>query len=183
MLTLLSQLTTVVERPVVAKQLAAKLEADDLMIFIRDSVSGVFLPAPGFDKDLIQHEAWQSFLDRCTKTGTYTTTLPDLHASAKSVKVTVLSHRGRLAIAIVGDQPSEKKLTALRQLLPLLATIFHYEQTANQSNRYIRQAEASVAAHRNITRKLDTARKNLQAALAEKDKEIHERIKSEAALA
>jgi PAS domain S-box-containing protein len=183
MLTLLSQLTTVVERPVVAKQLAAKLEADDLMIFIRDSVSGVFLPAPGFDQNLIQNETWQSFLDRCAKTGTYNTILPDLHTSTKTVKVTVLSHRGRLAIAVVGDQPSEKMLTALRQLLPLLATIFHYEQTANQSNRYIRQAEASVAAHRNITRKLDTARKNLQAALAEKDKEIHERIKSEAALA
>ena len=183
MLTLLGQLTTVVERPVVAKQLATKLEADDLMIFVRDSVSGVFLPAPGFDKDLIQNEAWQSFLDRCAKTGTYNTTLPDLQTPTKSVKVTVLSHRGRLAIAIVGNQPSEKMLTGLRQLLPLLATIFHYEQTANQSNRYIRQAEASVAAHRNITRKLDTARKNLQAALAEKDKEIHERIKSEAALA
>ena len=183
MLTLLGQLTTIVERPAVAKQLATKLEADDLMIFVRDSVSGVFLPAPGFDQDLIQNEAWQSFLDRCAKTGTYTTTLPDLHTATKTVKVTVLSHRGRLAIAVVGEQPSEKMLTGLRQLLPLLATIFHYEQTANHSNRYIRQAEASVAAHRNITRKLDTARKNLQAALAEKDKEIQERIKSEAALA
>lgn len=183
MLTLLSQLTTVNERPVVAKQLATKLEADDLMIFVRDNTSGVFLPAPGFDKDLIQNEAWRTFLDRCTKTGTYNTTLPSLTVPNKTIKVTILSHRGRLAIAVIGDQPSEKMITGMRQLLPLLASIFHYEQAASQSNRYIRQAEASVAAHRNITRKLDTARKSLQAALAEKDNEIHERIKSEAALA
>jgi PAS domain S-box-containing protein len=183
MLTLLSQLTTVIERPVVAKQLAAKLEADDLMIFVRDSISGVFLPAAGFDINLITHEAWQSFLNRCTRTGTYNTTLPDLKVQNKTVKVTVLSHRGKLAVTIVGDRPSDKMITGLRQLLPLLATIFHYEQAASQSSRYVRQAEASVTAHRNITRKLDIARKSLQAALSEKDNEIHERIKSEAALA
>lgn len=183
MLSLLSQLTTVAERPVIAKLLATKLEADDLIIFVRDSASGVFLPAPGFDKDLIQHEAWHHFLDRCTKTGTYNTTLPDLTNPTAPVKVTALSHRGRLVIALVGEHPSEKMVTALRQLLPLVATVFHYEQSASQSSRYVQQAEASVTAHRNITRKLDVARKSLQAALTEKDNEIHERIKSEAALA
>ncbi|HEX7484040.1 MAG TPA: PAS domain-containing sensor histidine kinase [Candidatus Saccharimonadales bacterium] len=183
MLTLLSQLTTVSERSAVAKLLAAKLEADDFIIFIRDGVSGVFLPAPGFDKDSIQNETWQHFLDRCTKTGTYSTTIPKPDHQNATIKVTVLSHHGRLAIAIVGDHPSEKMVAGLRQLLPLLATVFHYEQSAHQSNRYVQQAEASVTAHRNITRKLDIARKSLQAALAEKENEIHERIKSEAALA
>lgn len=182
MLSLISQLITVDKRPVTAKKLAIELNADDLFIFVYDEDRGIFLPAPGFSSKLLLDGDWKMFLANCSKTGTYTATLAH-PVRKKDLPITAITHERKLTVVLTGAAISPKKLESLRELLPLLATLFYYEQFVDRAHSYIQQTEASAAEHRTIAQKLDIARKNLQAAVQEKDNEIHERIKSEAALA
>jgi PAS domain S-box-containing protein len=181
-LSLVSQLVTVSKRSKIAGKLATELGVDDFSIFVRDKALSTLLPAPGFQQPSRDNAEWIAFLKNCHKSGRYIATLTHLTHGAP-VTVTAVVYKNELAVVLIGDNPSEEKLSDLEQLLPLLASLFHYEQFADQANFYIQQTEASAKEHQNIAQKLDAARKSLQSALAEKDTEIHERIKSEAALA
>jgi PAS domain S-box-containing protein len=181
-LTLISQLIHIDERPIVAKKLATSVGADDLIIFIHDKETGAFRPAPGFTVDTLHAEAWKELLDECPATGIHTTSrLVPHHASP--LPVTIMTYENKLAVACTGGSASKAKLFPLQKLLPLLASLFHYEQFIDDTRAYIKQEGLPTTDHHDIAQKLEAARRSLRSALQEKDIEIRERIKSEAALA
>lgn len=181
-LTLISQLIHIDERPVIAKKLAARVGADDLVIFIHDKETGTFRPAPGFTIDTLQAESWRELLNECPATGIHTTSRLAPHHTSP-VPVTVMTYENKLAVACTGGSASKAKLFPLQKLLPLLASLFHYEQFIDDTRAYIKQENLPDTSHYDIAQKLEDARKSLRSALTEKDREIRERIKSEAALA
>jgi len=181
-LTLISQLIHIEQRPAVAKKLAASVGADDLIIFIHDKETGAFRPAPGFTIDTLQTQSWREVLSESPATGIHTTSrLAPNHASP--LPVTVITYENKLAVACTGGSASKAKLFPLQKLLPLLASLFHYEQFIDDTRSYVKQEGPPPTDQYDIAQKLEAARKSLRSALQEKDIEIHERIKSEAALA
>jgi PAS domain S-box-containing protein len=94
-----------------------------------------------------------------------------------------MTYENKLAVACTGGSASKAKLFPLQKLLPLLASLFHYEQFIDDTRTYIKQDNLPATDHHDIAQKLEAARKSLHSALTEKDREIRERIKSEAALA
>lgn len=181
-LTLISQLIHIDERPLVAKKLASSVGADDLLIFIHDKETGTFRPAPGFTIDTLQAGSWRELLSECPATGIHTTSRLAPHHTSP-VPVTVMTYENKLAVACTGGSASKAKLFPLQKLLPLLASLFHYEQFIDDTRTYIKQDNLPATDHHDIAQKLEAARKSLHSALTEKDREIRERIKSEAALA
>lgn len=183
MLALINQLINIDNRQKTAKKLAVELGMNDLFVYIRDETTGAWQPAQGFQQAAAADQLeWHSFLDGCSGGGRYTKTL-SYSPHKKPIPITALAYEDKLAILLVGTCTAEEKIHLLEQHLPLLSTLLHHEQLLERTHTYVQQTEQSAAEHRNTAHKLDVARKSLQAALAEKDSEIHERIKSESALA
>jgi PAS domain S-box-containing protein len=182
MLSLISQLATIENRQAVAKRITLELGVKHLTFFVRDEesdtmtlVSGLASPRPTID-------AWQTVLKNAPPSGRYSETIA-LGRQAELHDITVLSHDNKLFVAFSGVCTSEEKLSSLQQLLPLLCSLFYFEKFIERTHDYVKHTEASAIQHQNIAEKLDVTRKSLQIALAEKNAEIYERVKSQSALA
>jgi PAS domain S-box-containing protein len=182
MLTLIAQLIDVKKRRKITEKLAMQLGVDSLFIYTHIQKTHIWQPAAGCRRITADEQAWARFLLSWPVSGRQTTSLL-LPNQSTPTSVTALVYENKIAIIFTGTCHSSEKLQSLEELLPLLAKLTYYEQFIEQTHAYVKQTELSAAEHQNTAQKLDTARKNLQAALAEKDTEIHERIKSEAALA
>lgn len=182
MLSLISQLSVISTRPQVAREIAAEMGVEDLLILVRDDELDILLPAPGFQQTIAKAGKWRDLLDTYSDNETHTQ-VAEHPITGLPTTVTTLVHERKLAVILAGGHPAEDKLSLLQDTLPLLAAVFLYEQYVEQAKVNMQQSVASAVEHRNIARKLDETRKNLQLALHEKDNEIHERIKSEIALA
>ncbi|MDB5187068.1 MAG: hypothetical protein JWM07_540 [Candidatus Saccharibacteria bacterium] len=164
------------------RKIAKDLNVDDVFIFVRDEDLGILLPAPGFQQTFANGAEWAEFLQTSQKSGRYVTTLP--YPDSNTLQTfTALSYKNKLTVIMAGDMPNEQNVLILQKLLPILSSLLHYEQYVEQSNVYTQQAELSAEEHKNIAKKLDATRRNLQLVLNEKENEISERVKSESALA
>jgi signal transduction histidine kinase/CheY-like chemotaxis protein len=104
--------------------LAARLGAEELLIFLPDPELGVLVSAPGFAQTLRGDSAWRAFLADC--------------AAARGTKRLVQLPVGRLrsalaissaevVVVLLGGEPRESELTTLACALPLLAGLLKSE--------------------------------------------------------
>ncbi|MET0979708.1 MAG: PAS domain-containing sensor histidine kinase [Candidatus Saccharimonadales bacterium] len=182
MLSLISQLATIENRQAAVKRLAAELGVTNLVFFVRDEESDTMTPVSGLAPPQPFVDAWKTVLTNAPASGRYSASVA-LGSKKKLSDVTVLSHGNKLFVAFTGAHASEEKLSSFEELLPILSSLFYFEKFIERTHDYIKHTEASAIQHQTIAQKLDVTRKNLQVALAEKNAEIYERIKSQSALA
>ncbi len=104
--------------------LAARLGAEELLIFLPDPELGVLVCAPGFTQTLRGDSGWRTFLADCAAR----------RETKRLVELPVGSLRSALAISsaevvvvLLGGEPRESELTTLACALPLLAGLLKSE--------------------------------------------------------
>jgi signal transduction histidine kinase len=163
-----SNLTRVTGRQEAARELAEYLGADELIIFINDPVIGMLLPAPGFPQTLSGGRAWQKFLAECAEIGDNSATLLYPGSSTPVTAYGFLAGDGSVLV-LLGGRPVEKYVITVKQLLPMLAAAFNGERMAQNAASQARVAHAAAEQAHQLVEALDSARRELQQALQQRD--------------
>ncbi len=182
MLKLIGKLSDKSQREKIGKKFAEMLGVEDLVIFVKDAQLDILLPAPGFPQTLPDGVKWRAFLEKCLKQKKYTGVLPFPEKSTFK-KARAIIYKKDLAIVLLGGNVKEQEVQKLTQVLPLLASVFLYEQGELQTNASLTLAEKSLIEHKEIVYKLNNARRELQSALLRTEKEIAFRKRAETKLA
>lgn len=153
-------------RPSIAKALAARIGADDLLVFIPDREVGVLLPAPGFPQTLPNGKAWQEFLRACAREPFHRAQL-FFPTESSRVMATGLAAEDGSVLILLGGEPKHAEALDLCLLLPLLAAAFHGELTANISQGQAALARQTENQGRLLVASLEKTRAELRHALAD----------------
>lgn len=133
-------------RPAAAKALATELGATDLVLFVRVSSSGSFVPAIGFPKTLPNGRAWQAFIRRCAETGNVEAGELPYPDSERTQIARGLASNDAAAI-FLGGALDRDHLAQLRASLPLLAAVFRAELqgASDEANAKLARSHAERA--------------------------------------
>lgn len=119
------------------KDLAAWAGADASLLFVRDPVVGVLVPAPGCPQTLSGGPSWRDFFASCNIAGRH----------AGQVELPKGAHRGAIALVVgqsacilLGGAPADDKVRSIARWLPLLGAVLEAEQDAA-----LARAEANIA--------------------------------------
>lgn len=171
---LLAALANDASRSEAARQLAQYLGAHELLIFLPDVETRVFLPAPGLMQTLPDGRHWQAFLNSCREEYPTHGTLPFPDVTTTSAGVG-LADKGGAVLVLLGGTPRLDEARLLVTLLPLLEAAFRREQA-----RLLAEAEATIA--RQTATEVQALLPALDAARQEAQNELRERARVEAAL-
>ncbi len=178
---LLAQLADRARRADVARSLAQRLRAADLLIFTRDPEIGVLLPALGFTQTLPGGRRWQSFLGECIRLGQHHDVLPYPTSEQQSTALGIASGHDAVLVLLNGN-PEPSVLTRMCVLLPLLAATFHGERVAQAAVAHEATARLAAVQANALAASLDATRRELQSVVREArqlneqlDQRVHER--------
>jgi len=166
-LTLAARLVETRQRRDAARALAAHLGAEDMMVFIEDPETRVFLPAPGFPQTLPRARRWHAFLAACVRAGAHMDKVPFPDAATMTTATGIAQDRS--AIVLLDGAPCAADMSAASLLLPLLAAAFRGEQAAHAAAAQAALARQAAAEAEILARSLDSARIELQEALHARD--------------
>lgn len=153
------------ERPRAIRRLGDRLGVDDFVLFTPDPELGRLLPAPGFPQTLPNGRAWQTFLRRCLEAGSAEEVLPfPGRDSPSKVRGEVVEDS---VLALVGGQPSEPILGALRLALPILLVALKREREVGIAQNHATAARNLAREHGVLALALDQSQRDLQQALQE----------------
>ncbi|CAN5159165.1 hypothetical protein BH11PAT1_BH11PAT1_2910 [soil metagenome] len=170
-LTAIGKLSDIDSRGKTSKELASLLGAKSFFIFIKDKELDILLPALGFPQTLQDGSVWNAFLNNCVKNKKYQSQLPYPNKSNLE-HATGYAYKNECVAILLGGNPKFHNIEKLHLLLPLITSIFRYEQEVTQKETDIIISKKLVIDSQGIARKLDIARRDLQVALIEKEKEI-----------
>jgi signal transduction histidine kinase len=165
---LVSKLAIPGERANFARDLAAYLGAEDLIVFIKDPEIGVLLPAPGFRQTLPVGRAWKAFLEECVRSGSHVGQLPFPDRDRLQPAAGAVADDGSVLI-LLGGAPDLDAVAEVCTLLPLLAAAFQGERATITAEGHVRMAQQAAAQARALAKALDVARQELEAALHGRD--------------
>jgi signal transduction histidine kinase len=165
LLQLASLLRLPASRESAARELAASIGAESLVIFVRDDEVNALLPAPGFPQTLPDAKSWRSFLADCVERGQADSSLPLAAGSPRPT--TGFAWQDEAVLALHGTSGQPMDVAWLRALLPLLSATFRAEQAALLAASRARSARESAARAASLAQMLDKARVQVETALAE----------------
>jgi signal transduction histidine kinase len=153
-----------------ASKLASFFGGRSLMIFIRDPEINILLPAPGFQQTIPDGKEWYSFLNKTVTQEFYTGTLPfpDNASLQLAVGIAGPSHS---AVVLLGGHPLEADLTGLKEILPILISLFKKEQELMSARIRTELAEKTAAKAEKLANTIDLMRLNLNDALIKQEKD------------
>ncbi len=170
-LTAIGKLSDIGSRSKTSKGLASLLGATSLFILIKDKELDILLPALGFPQTLPDGSVWNAFLNECVKNKKYKAQLPYPNKSNLQ-HATGYAYKNECVSILLGGNPKFHNLEKFNLLLPLITSIFRYEQELKQKETDINLSNKLARDSQGIARKLDIARRNFQTALIAKEKEI-----------
>jgi signal transduction histidine kinase len=164
LLELLARLVEGGKRRENARALARHLEADELLIFVRDPDISVLLPAPGFPQSLPRGRLIRELVQTCEKHGQAQgdVAFPDAQTLCPA---RALSASDGSVVLLIGGTPRMDEAEALCQLLPLVAAALRVEQRAKLVHSQAQLAEEAARRAQTLAARLDTTRQELQRAL------------------
>ncbi len=151
-------------RPVAAERLARHLGASALVILVKDTEAGEFVPAPGFAPTLPGGPAWRSLLNSPPASGFHTCQL-GYPTAATLVPACVLAEAGLLLIFF--GACDAVKLAAVAGIAPLLASTMNAEHAALG-------ARGELAVARSQSRQAEVLAKALDAARSDNERTVRE---------
>ena len=151
-------------RRAVARALAKRAGAVELIIFVIDPEIGVLLPAPGFCQTLPASQRWRAFLSEIARRSPALGTLPSLEDGGDLPALGLSASDGSVII-FLGGQPDAGTALAIRTVLPVLASAFRGEQTVVAANGNAEVAREAAGQAKLLATSLENARRALQEAL------------------
>ncbi len=158
-LELIASLSRRSTRAEVARALAARLGAEDLLLFLPDPQLGVLMPAPGFAQTLRGGPAWRSFLAGCSSRDD-TSGIVDLPQGTMRPALAV----GRADIVAVllggepGNEPRPDERAVLEHALPLVAAMLQCEHVIDLAGAEASEARESANRANALSGALEAAR-------------------------
>jgi signal transduction histidine kinase/ActR/RegA family two-component response regulator len=138
-----------------ARELATALGGTGLLLYVRDPVIDVMLPAPGMPKTQGGGPAWREFLLRCLREARLTAAV-DLPAGQMVAAQAVV--RDGAALIVLGGPVATELLDAIEQELPMLAALLLTEQALHIEQADAAEARQAAAQARDLTQALDRSR-------------------------
>lgn len=154
------------ERAAAARELARRLGADDLIIFVRDSELDVFLPALGFPQTLPKGVLWARFVADCVQHGHIVGELP-YPTSADTCPAHGFALSPQLALVFLDGVVDEDTLELIKPLLPLLVALMQGERERVSLDARVEIAQRAAVESNSLAHQLDGARAALHNALIE----------------
>jgi signal transduction histidine kinase/CheY-like chemotaxis protein len=150
-----------------ARALSRQLGLEQVLLFVHDVELGVFLPAPGMPQTVRGGPAWRAFLKACAARPGIHRGDVDLPATGGLVPVTASVSDNGAALILLGAAVDDSALAELTETLPLLGAIVRAEHAHR-----VALGEAEVARRgglhaRDLALALDSARGEVERALAE----------------
>lgn len=130
-------LARVTDRAEAARQLAARLGVETLLLFVRDPELGALIPATGFPQTLNGGPRWREFLARCANPGRHAGDV-DLPSDARRPALALVPDG--IAAVLIGGTPIAAEIEVVSRLLPMLSLTLHAEQRI-----FIAEAQAAEA--------------------------------------
>ena len=166
LLALVAGLTPPAKRTVVARQLAARAGAEDLLIFICDRELDVLLPGPSFQQTLPRGKEWQEFLHAVKSEPFRRAELSFPNDETRVSAVGLMANDGSILV-LLGGEVDQKVARDIGTLLPLIASAFHGERTAAYSEAQAAVAKQAASEARLLAASLDKTRGELRRSLVE----------------
>lgn len=172
-LKLIAGLRILENRDRASTQLANYLGAQGLIIFINDPIVKMLLPAPGFPQTLPNGQQWDDFLAKVMDNEEYQQEMP---SPFDGILVnTVGVSFGNEAVAVLwGGNLTNEVVEPLKQLLPVLYSIFSLEQEIISARNMVSIAQSSAIKAARLTKTIDQIRINLKDALVKQEKDRKE---------
>jgi signal transduction histidine kinase/ActR/RegA family two-component response regulator len=139
-----------------ARELARLLGADDVLLYVRDAVLGVMLPAPGMPKTVPGGPAWRAFLRRCLREPRVAGTV-DLPAGCE-VQALAIAQDGAALILLGARAPDAASLDEVEGEFPLLAALLVAEQQLQIERAEAAEARDAASRAHDLAQALDRAR-------------------------
>lgn len=154
--------------------LGRHLGGTSVIVFVRDDAIGVLLPAPGYPQTLPDARAWRSFVADCVRLGESHIEQIDSPMDCSRVSAYGVAGGTDIVMAVLGTGTAPGRTNELRQLLPLLASIFKGERSAANAEAHARIARDAARRSEALATALDRARSGLQKALSDAEDFSHE---------
>lgn len=148
-----------------ARALAARLGAEDLIVFVQDPELDVLLPAPGFPQTLSCGRAWRAFLDERTGPGQSTAELCFPDPATRKAARGITAEDGSVLV-LLGGRPSPADVAEVSALLPYLAVVLRTELAALGAASRATLAQQAAQRTEALARELEASRRELQAVVA-----------------
>jgi signal transduction histidine kinase len=147
-----------------ARVLARYLEADDLLLFVRDQEVSVLLPPLGFPQTLPRPRLMRALIEDCVRSGPQRGEVahPD-----DATMTAALAHAGAdgSVLVLLGGDPSIESIEAACLCLPLVASALRIERHGQLAQSHALAAQEAAEKARMLATRLDATRLELQRAL------------------
>jgi signal transduction histidine kinase len=147
-----------------ARTLARHLEADDLLMFVRDQEVSVLLPALGFPQTLPRPRLMRALVEDCVRSGMQRgqVAYPD-----EATLTPALAHPGAdgSVLVLLGGEPRVESIRAACLCLPLVASALRIERHGQLAQSHALAAQEAAEKARMLAARLDATRLELQRAL------------------
>jgi signal transduction histidine kinase/CheY-like chemotaxis protein len=163
---LVAMLTDRTRRAEIARAVAARAGADDLIIFVRDAAVDVWLPAPGFVQTLPQARRWRTFLASLESQSPLKGFLPSFNGDGSDVPALGVRAADASVLVLLGGEANPDVAHAISLVVPALAGAFQGEQSLVAADGHARVAQEAVGQSKLLTASLESARHALQEALS-----------------
>ena len=154
------------ERQSEARRLARVLGGDDLIVLLRDSVVGAFLPAPGFRQTLSDARQWRELTAACIASGEAFGEDMRVSSDDPPRPVYAIGCPDDVILAFLGSTGRPQAADELVQMLPLLACVLQGERAVDHAAARERVARQSAAYAERLVASFNQSRVQLEAALA-----------------
>ena len=151
-------------RRAAARRLAARFDAEDLVVFVRDPVVGLSLPAPGFPGSLPGGPLWRNLVKEATASGSSRGTLT-FPGGIPSEVYAVGAADGTVAMFLGVRADTFKPNPMLSPILALLGELFRAETRAQLAEGDATLSRQSAVAAKELAGSLDSTRAELRRAL------------------
>ncbi len=147
-----------------ARAIAPFLDADDLIVFIRDPDVGRSLPALGFPQTLRDGPSWRALVDAAITHGSAQGTITT--RDGRRVPARAAGAGDGTVLVLIGSTGKTADLDLAKTVLPLAGAFFRVEAAARHAETEAALARQSATESGELATKLDITRAELQRALA-----------------
>lgn len=149
-----------------AQELASRLGAEALVIFVEDTEVQVHLPAPGFPQTLPEGRRWHRLVREAVLRGTAQDAL-SLREGESAREAVAYAARDGSVLVLLGGAVVDELARQVVALLPLLARSLQSEQASIAAGGRAEAARTAATQAQALAEKLSATRQELQRALTD----------------
>ncbi|MBA2406365.1 MAG: PAS domain S-box protein [Bdellovibrionales bacterium] len=159
--TLIGSLSDAGHRMKASKKIAQSMGADDLIIFAKDPVLGILLPAPGFPQTLPNGNEWKKFVQSCTAEAHFSANLKSPYTKSTTPVIGIKAPDDSV-LALLGGNPDLVLSVEITAIIPLIVAAFYNEQISSISRGELEVETLNFKRIQALSEALDSTRRTLE---------------------